>query len=197
MQSERSEAESFRSVPALVSGVLGLVLVALVVVLGLVDAGSDFPVWGLALCGLIATLLWTAMVRPRLQVRGDELELRGMVDTVTVPLAGISELVVRQILALRVGERSFRSSAVGRGLRQQRRDDRSDLALDAAPSYGGRVEARLLRIADDARAKRGIRRFSKEQDALESEVRRVRSIPLLALLVVFGVLFAITAVLGI
>lgn len=197
MQSERSEAESFRSVPALVSGVLGLVLVALVVVFGLVDAGADFPVWGLALCGLIATLLWTAMVRPRLQVRGDELELRGMVDTVTVPLAGISELVVRQVLALRVGERSFRSSAVGRGLRQQRRDDGSDLALDAAPSYGGRVEARLLRIADDARAKRGIRRFSKEQDALESEVRRVRSVPLLALLILFGVVFAITAVLGI
>ncbi|TIC86762.1 hypothetical protein E8D34_10995 [Nocardioides sp. GY 10113] len=185
---QSAKGEEFRTTGSVVVGWIGLVTIAAVLALGLFEMGTDFPVWGLALCGLLATLVWSALVRPRIRVVGPELELRGMLDTVTVPLAGVCGVAVRQVVVLRVAERRYVSAAVSRSLREITRG-----TPRGEPSYAGLVEQRLQKLSDDARALRGIEADSEEQWALVSEVRSSRAWPEIALLVGLSVVLLVAA----
>lgn len=131
---------------------------------------------------LVAIIAWTVALRPRVSLVGDRLELRGALDTVSIPLAAVEELSVRQMLALRAGDKRYTSTAVGRSRRQlvkaknepnQVADPDTDPhARVAAPSYAQFVEERIRQRMDDARAAAGIRRGSPEQVALGADVHR-------------------------
>lgn len=121
--------------------------------------------------------------------------LHAALSTVRVPLAAIDQVVVRQFLAVRAGERRFSTTGVSRSRRQGMRDDR--LGADAGitdRSYGGFVEARIERLAEEARKLQGVELYSDEQDALAAEVRREPAWIEIGLLVLFGAALLVTLV---
>ncbi|WP_121258272.1 hypothetical protein [Nocardioides ferulae] len=192
--------ERFRSTSGPVWGVVGLLLVAVVVAFALVERGdATVPLVTGAL--LVGALVWAAMLRPRVLAAGDDLVLRGMLDTVTVPLAAVDDVVVRQVLAVRAGERRYVSSAVGRSLRQSVRAERpgargaapaTPTGADVTVAYADFVEDRIRQLAEDARQRAGVRRWSAEQDALAAGVRREWAWPEIAGLAGLAVALAVS-----
>jgi hypothetical protein len=134
------------------------------------------------------------MLRPSVTAEGDRLVLRNMFDTVSIPLAAIEKVVVRQFLAVAVGGRRYTNSAVGRSMRDIRRDDKRTVdAPDLSP--GGLVESRIRRLAENQRASQGIAEFSDEQVALAEDVRRDWAWPEIGLLAAFGLALVVTILL--
>ena len=173
--------EDFGPSSGRLTGVLGLGICVGIVVLGVVEYDEGFPpaaVWA-ALLG--AVLFWSAMLRPRVRVTGSELRLRNMLTTISVPLASIEQIVVRQVLSVRAGERRYISSAVGKSWRQVRRSNRPRKPGED-PSYPVFVEERLHHLAEEARTKEGITLMSEEQLALAKGVRREWAWPEIVLL---------------
>jgi hypothetical protein len=104
-----------------VTGVIGVIAGAVVVLIGIFQPSAIAVVIGL----MIALGTWMVLLRPRVGMRGDELLLRGIVSTLVVPLASLGTVTVRQVLAVWVGERRYVSPAVGhtfREINRQRRD---------------------------------------------------------------------------
>lgn len=163
--------EEFRANSGRVMGTMAVVAGVAVLVLGLVEGGM--PVWGWPAAGLWTVLAWATMLRPRVAITSGRLELTNAFSTVRIPLAAIEQSAVRQVLAVRVGERRYVSSAIGRSLRKVVRG--TPTRADAPPSeidYADHVEQRLAQRCEDARSAAGIRLLSDEQEALGAEVRR-------------------------
>ena len=182
------QPERFAPTSGRLTGVVGMLIFVGLAVAGIVDRDAGFSDWVIALLAAVAALIWAATLRPRLSLVGDDLEMRNMFETVTIPLAAIEELAVRQVLAVRVGDKRFLSPALGKTRRQ----------LNNRPSMGGAmagklrsrpadertivnypdfVEERIRQRMQDARDRLGIRAFSDEQRALAEQVRRVPAIP--------------------
>lgn len=156
-------------------GGAGLAIALVVVALGLPGVGETYPAVAYACCALAATGIWVVMIRPAVLVDDDHLVLRNPLTTVRLPLAAVERVVVRQWLTVSAGGRQFSGSGVGRSLWQARRDDRQGDVTGgelARLSYGGVVERRIDRLAEDARARHGVERYSDEQHALAATVRR-------------------------
>ena len=197
------EVERFRPTSGRFTGIV-LVSSSLVVVgLALLRPDEVLPEVGVGAL-VVAVLAWMVALRPRVSLVGEKLELRGAVDTVEIPLAAIEELAVRQLLALRAGDKRYTSTAVGRTRRQlvkakNEPDKVADPDTDpharvAAPSYAQFVEERIRQRMDDARAASGIRRGSPEQVALGAGVRRQVAWPEIVLLVASSVAFVAVVV---
>jgi len=167
-----SRVERFHPTNGRVTGILGLLAVAVLVLLPVVDRDVDYPLWAWPAFGLAAVLLWAAMLRPAVRVEGERLVMRNMLDTVEVPLAGIDTVSVRQFVVVRIGDKRYVGTGVSRTRRQGFRDDRKPAGEVTDLSYGGWVENRLWELTDTARRDRGIRPASEEQGALAAEVRR-------------------------
>lgn len=184
--------ERFQPTSGRILGVVGLVLAASVVVLGLLnrDRGFPLPIVTAALAG--AVLVWQTMLRPRVWVTPDDLVMRNMLHTAWIPLAAIERVVVRQVLAVSAGEKRYVSPAVGRPWRQSVKAGRATGTKDVAQSYPDFVEERISRLAEDARAKAGVQLLSDEQLALASGVRRAWAWPEVVALVVTTVLFVVS-----
>jgi hypothetical protein len=193
------QPERFAPTSGRITGALGLTLAVAVVAVGLVDRGAVAD-WVIALAALGGLLVWAAVLRPRVSLLGDDLVLRNMLETITIPLAAVEELAVRQLLAVRAGERRYVSPALGKSRRQLRKPAsggakalggrRGDRAAQVSVDYADFVEGRIRQRMEDARAARGIRVGSTEQVALASEVRRSPAWPELA-----GVIVLLAAVL--
>ena len=177
------QPERFTPTSGRVMGVVGVLLAAGVVVLGVADRQSGAADPLIASFALGGVLVWMALLRPRVSLVGDVLELRTMVETVSIPLAAVEELAVRQLLAVRVGDRRYLSSALGKSRRQLTRGNRPSggglAGLRSKPGdvretvdYVDFVEGRIRQRMDDARSLRGVRPGSAEQVALASDVRR-------------------------
>ncbi|NPC95672.1 hypothetical protein [Nocardioides sp. zg-DK7169] len=174
--------ERFKPTSGRIMGTVGMVLVALVLVLGLIDPDSGFggPVFAGAVA--IGVLTWASTLRPAMWVTTESLVMRNMFETVTIPLAAVEQVAVQQVTAVRAGDRRYISPAVGRSLRQVMKTRRGagapgDTGDDAAASavttsYADMVEDRIRSLAADAAAARGIRPRSDEQVGLGREVRR-------------------------
>lgn len=177
----------FRSNGSMLSGLIGLAVIGVLVPFA-VSADSRFPDWGVPLLLFLATLGWMVLVRPRIRVGSEELELRGPLETVTIPLAAVGAVEVRQALTVQVGEQRYVNVAVGRTRRQTAKET-SGIAWEGKPalSFGGMVEQRLERRVDDARTRHGVTVGSPEQAALAQQVRRQRARVEIALLLVTGV----------
>jgi len=120
---------------------------------------------------------WASMLSPRLSVTADDLVMRNMVETVRVPLAAIEGLAVRQVLAVRAGDRRFVSTAVGKSWRKAMVGDKPSTRKDADMpiteiDYVDYVEQEIRNRMERARAAAGIRLLSDEQLALAAGIRR-------------------------
>jgi hypothetical protein len=173
--------EDFRPSSGRITGLLGLGICVGIVVLGLVEFDEGFPPAGVWAALFAAVLLWSAMLRPRVRVTGPELRLRNMLTTISVPLASIEQIVVRQVLSVRAGDHRYVSSAVGKSWRQALKTDRPRDPGEDAP-YPVFVEERLQQLAEDARTKAGITLMSDEQLELAKGVRREWAWPEIVLL---------------
>lgn len=152
-------------------GGIGLLVVLAVVLVGATGVADGYHPAVYPICGLVALLLWSTQIRPAVRTDDDALVLRNPLSTVRVPLAAIEQVVVRQWLTVRAADRTYTSAAVGRSRRQALRDDQK--GEDAVErSYGAFVEARLHRLAEDARSRSGVELYSDEQEALGARVER-------------------------
>ena len=164
------------------------------VVAGTVDAGS-VPLPVMAGAALAAVLAWASMLRPALWATTEHLVMRNMLETIHVPLAAVEQLAVRQVLAIKVGEKRYVSTVVGRPLRKAMRTRRSGSAPveDAAPApglpYADFVEQRLHQLMEEARTAAGVESLSDEQLALAADVRREPAWVPIGLTVVSAVAF--------
>ena len=207
--------ERFRPTSGRVTGGLAALLAVAVVVVSVVRPGDvTAPVTaGAVLAGVLA---WAAMLRPRVSASPETLYLTNMLETVEIPLASVDELVVRQVLVVRSGERTFRSPAVGRKLRKVLGVGRprqlfgpsvTETALDelgpggdltqqaTVVDYADHVEGRLRHLVEEARTRRGVRRYSDEALALAGGVRRRPAWLEIGALVLAAVVFVLTLVL--
>lgn len=189
--------ERFASSSGIASGVAALVLVAGAFALGLREG------WGLTTHGVLlvlAVLSWGTLLRPRVSIEGDRLRLRGVLSTTVIPLAAVQEVLVRQVLAVRVGERTFTSPAVGRrvkramGYHEPVSADGAMLGLAASPE-AELAQSRLRDAAFAARRRAGLEEWSPEQLALGEQVQRRPAWVELGLLGV-GVVLAVVGLLA-
>lgn len=202
-----ARAERFQPTSGRLVGVVGLVLVAVVLVSGVL---GDFPVWVLGTVGLVGVLVWASLLRPGVRIEDDALVLRGMFSTTALPLAAVEEVVVSQVLAVRVGERRYVSPAVGHPLRKVVRGTQLggvgggapgidggrqlvDLAQHAYPSY---VQERIRAAAEDHRKRVGVAQYSEEQRALAAQVSRTPAYVEIAAVVVCAVVVGAGLALG-
>jgi hypothetical protein len=206
-----NQRESFGATSGRVFGVIGL-LVGLA--LGVAGLTASPITWELPSIGLLLLVLsWTSLLRPAVGVTDGDLVLRGMVDTVTIPLGAIEQVSVRQVLTVLAGDKKYSSAAVGRGRREMFREQvrggggaggagaggaaglgggastlggalGADEGMADGASYGLYVESRLNTLATDARTRAGIRVGSREQDALAEGIRRTWAWPEIAVLTV-------------
>ncbi len=187
--------ERFRPTSGRVMGATAVVLAAAVVVIGVVDRehGFSLPVVFAAL--FLGILAWAAMLRPGLWATADELVMRNMLETVRIPLGAIERVAVRQVLAVSAGEQRYVSPAVGRSRRQAMKSNRRDADRPGpTDSYAVFVEERISRLAEDARAQRGIGLLSDEQLELARGVHRRPAWPEIVGLVAAAIGLAATLV---
>jgi hypothetical protein len=165
--------ETFRPTSGRVTGTLALLMVVVIVVIGLWPGEhgvASYVVWGALFAGV---LTWASMLRPRLWATESRLVMRNMLSTISIPLAAIEEVAVRQVCAVRAGDRRYVSPAVGKTFRQIRpdRSQREGSTPDTMP-YAVFVEVRIHDLAERARTQAGIALLSDEQVALAADVRR-------------------------
>lgn len=188
--------ERFEPTAGPVSGVVAIVAAVGLVLLAVVD---DLPAPVVGGAVLVGVLGWVSMLKPRVLVAGRRLVLRNALETVSIPLAAVDGLSVRQVLSVRVGEKRYVSPAVGRSLRDTARSARrptgsgvEEPAVREHPAHADLVEARIRQLVEEDRARRGIRRSSPEADALAAEVRRTPAWREIGLLVAAVVVLAAT-----
>ena len=191
---QQQQVERFQPTSGRLTAVLVLLLAGVVVVVGVADPGSiGAPVVAGAV--LAAVLAWASMLRPALWATAEHLVMRNMLETIHVPLAAIEQLAVRQVLAIKVGEKRYVSTVVGRPLRKAMRTGRSGRAPveDSAPApglpYADFVEQRLHQLMEEARTAAGVESLSDEQLALAADVRRQPAWVPIGLTVVSAVAF--------
>ncbi|WP_426247083.1 hypothetical protein [Nocardioides sp. LHG3406-4] len=192
---EAREVERFPATGGRVTGILIVIAGAAVAVLAVAERDES---WALpvGLAGLtLGAMAWASMLRPALLVDGDFLVMRNMVDTVHVPLAAIELIAVRQVLAVRAGEKRYVSPVIGKSRRKLTRAERaarSEQSKQGEMDYTAFVEERIRILAEDARAERGVTMLSDEQQALAADVRRDWDWPVIALVTVPLVLFVLS-----
>lgn len=173
--------ERFSPTSGRITGVIALVTVVAIVLISVFDRESGFSAPVVAVALTVGVVVWAAMLRPRVWVTGRYLVMRNMFNTVSVTLAAIEEVAVRQVLAVRAGDDRYVSPAIGRSWRQALRGrssaapnigDPSAVTGRPAPSYPDFVEDQIRQYADDARAQLGLPRHSDEQVALAAGTLR-------------------------
>ena len=187
--SAEEPVERFRPTSGRLLGVVALVLAATVIVVGIVDHDGALPVTMIAGAVVFGALVWSSMLRPRVWATETDLVMRNMLDTVWIPLAAIETVVVRQVLAVGAGDSRYVSPAIGHTMRQTFKTSHGAPRKDATESYPVFVEERIYQLAEDARARLGIRRYSDEQVALARSVRRDLAWPEIVVLAVASVVF--------
>ncbi len=186
--------ERFHPTSGRILGVLALVILGSVVAIGLIDREHGFPMPVVAAALVGGVLVWASMLRPGVWVTEEHLVLRNMLNTLWVPLAAIEQVVVRQVLAVRAGEKRFVSPAIGRSWRQTMKANRAKEKATAVDSYPVYVEERISQHAEDARAKLGVTLMSDEQLRLADDVRRSWAWPEIVALGASGILFVVALV---
>ncbi len=181
--------EYFKPTSGRLIGSLGLVVAVGIIALLVSDGlrGSEIKVILALAC--FGTLMWAAMLRPRVGLSEDALVLRNLVSEVSIPLAAIEQLALRQVLAVQAGDRRYVSAALGRSLRSIRKS--AGKAPDPATSYVDFVEERIRQRMEDARARSEVKLMSDEQVALAAGVQHNWAWPELIALIVTALGFAV------
>ena len=178
MPEEKDDEIRFRPTSGRILGSVAVIGSVVVLAIAVADPGSvPAPLAaGVALFGVLA---WASMLWPRVSLTADDLVLRTMVEHQRLPLAAIEELAVRQVLAVRVGDKRYVSSALGRPLRKtmgaggRKRADKAGADEPAGEvDYVDHVEQQLRDRMEQARSAAGVGLLSDEQLALAAGVRR-------------------------
>lgn len=126
---------------------------------------------------LFGVLAWASMLWPAVSVTTEHLVLRTMVERQRLPLAAIENVAVGQVLAVRVGDKRYVSTAISKPWRKallaSRKDKRT--SPDEAPAevpYADYVEAEIRTRMDHARERTGVALLSDEQLVLAAGVGR-------------------------
>jgi hypothetical protein len=191
--------ERFQPTSGRFSGWAAVLLSAAVLVAMVAYLDDGFPAWVGGVALLVGVLSWAAMLRPALWVTEEHLVMRNLADTVRIRLAAVEELAVRQVLAVRAGDRRLVSTVLGRTWRKSmmsRRAPSSTPESEAGPHEGMRyvdwAEHRLRELVDAARDRAGVTAGSEEQRAMPDAVRREPALLPLALIGVAAVLMAVS-----
>lgn len=190
-----SVVERFQPTSGRFSGWSTVVLSAALVVAGVAYLDEGFPAWVAAAGLLTGILAWAAMLRPALWATEEHLVMRNLAETVHIRLAAVEEMAVRQVVAVRAGDRRFVSTVVGRSWRKAmlaRRTHGADDGPRDGMAYADWVEHRLHELVDGARSGAGVRPGSREQLALPDPVRREPAVLPLALIAVASVLLLVS-----
>lgn len=153
-----------------VLGALGVVVIALTDT----DVVPAPLVSGAVLFGVLA---WASMLWPAVSVTSEHLVLRTMVEHQRLPLAAIENVAVGQVLAVRVGDKRYVSSAIGKPFRKAmaaRRDAKGKHPAKAPAEvpYADFVEAEIRTRMERARDASGVALLSDEQLELAAGVSR-------------------------
>jgi hypothetical protein len=182
-QDDTTVLERFPPTSGRITGIVGLVTAALVLVFALMAGDTGTPL-GIAIAAVLGgVLVWAAMLRPALWTTSRDLVLRGMFGVHRVPLAAIETVVVTQVLAVKVGDRRLVSPVVGYTVRQTMKAKvlGANAPTSSAPGpttdHQAFVEERIRHLAQDARDRQGIRKGSPEQQALAADVRHTWAWP--------------------
>jgi hypothetical protein len=213
-----AEIERFRATNGRVMGTLGLLMCAFVAVVLVVTEPPAVAVPGVLGCLFVAVLIWLALLRPRVTATRSELHLRTLFESVRIPLASIDTAVVGRYLLVRSGGERYICPAISRPLRKTVKRDlnwsggtlmqpgasldklgevsgvRTEVEDQHDLAYPDFVEQRILALADNDRARRGIEARSEEEYELGSQVERRTAWPELGMLAALGVAFLVTLV---
>jgi hypothetical protein len=209
-----AEIQRFRPTNGRLMGALGLLLSAFVAGVLIVTESASVAVPGVVGCLFAAVLVWMAMLRPSVAATESELHLRNLFGSVQIPLASVDTVVVRRYLLVRSGGEKYICPAISRPLRRTIRNEmkwgggaqlmgpgvseerlgalQTDVKDQPDMAYPDYVEQRILALAADDRARRGIEERSEEEYELGSEVVRRIAWPELGALAVLAVAFVIT-----
>jgi hypothetical protein len=151
------EVEKYHQTGSRILGVVGVVLALLAFVTTARDGVSRGDVAWLAGFTVMGLLSWAALLRPQVRLTAEDLVLRNMLVTVTVPLAAIDKVAVGRMLVVVAGDRRFISPAVARPQREVMRGRlrHGDRDPGQLPDF---IEDRVRARADDARTRLGYRR---------------------------------------
>jgi hypothetical protein len=187
--------ERFQPTSGRFSGWAGVLLSAAVLVAMVVYLDDGFPAWVGGVALLVGVLSWASMLRPALWVTEEHLVMRNLAETVHVRLAAVEEMVVRQFLAVRAGDRRLVSTVLGRTWRKAMTSKRAPSPEDGTREgmrYVDWAEQRLRELVDAARDRAGVAAGSEEQRALPDAVRREPALVPLALIAVAAVLMVVS-----
>ena len=176
MTQENDDEIRFRPTSGRIMGSLAVVAASTVVAIAFADRAA-VPASVVAGAVLLGVLGWASMLWPRVSVTAEDLVLRTMVEYQRLPLAAVENLAVRQVLAVRVGDKRYVSTAVGKPWRKAMVGDRPSARKDADRpvseiAYADYVEQEIRKRMEHARAVVGVGLLSDEQLALAAGVRR-------------------------
>lgn len=167
--------ERFQPTSGRLSGWAAVALSATLVLAAVVYRDQGFPLWVAAAALLGGVLAWASMLRPALWVTEEHLVMRNLGETVHIRLAAVEEMALRQVLAVRAGDRRHVSTVLGRTWRKtatSRRDPDAAEGPREGMKYADWAEHRLRELVDAARERAGVTAGSEEQRALPDAVRR-------------------------
>jgi hypothetical protein len=217
------EVHRFRATNGRLTGVVGLLVCLGLGVVFAVSGSSHTAVPGVVACAFAAVLVWLAMLRPSVSATDDELRMRTLFETVSIPMASIETVVVRRYLLVRSGGVKYICPAISRSLRKTVRSELkwrpNQLMMPGAANleerfgepqpdgvrtgvqehdlaYADFVEQRIGHLAAGDRARRGIEERSEEEYELGSQVVRRVAWPELAVLSVLAVAFILALIVG-
>jgi hypothetical protein len=177
--------ERFQPTSGRLSGWAAVALSATLVVAAVAYRDRGFPVWVGAAALLGGVLAWASMLRPALWATEEHLVMRNLGETVHIRLAAVEEMAVRQVLAVRAGDRRLVSTVLGRTWRKtvtSRRDPAAEEGTREGMNYADWAEQRLRELVDAARERAGVTAGSEEQRALPDAVHREPAMVPLALI---------------
>jgi hypothetical protein len=203
----------FRPTNGRVMGALGLVVCVLLAVAFAMSMSAGSAVAAVLACAFGAVLVWAAMLRPGVSVSDDQLHLRTLFESVSVPLASIESVLVRRYLVVRSGGNKYICPAISRSLRktvgaemrwsggsrgipgtpdvEERAGGLATHVQDQDLAYADFVEQRITQLAADDRARRGIEARSEEEYELGSQVVRRTAWPVIGALGLLLVAFVV------
>lgn len=179
MRQENDEIR-FRPTGGRIMGSLAVLAALVVVGIAVGDPGA-IPAPVVAGAVLLGVLGWASMLWPSVSLTDEDLVLRTMVEYQRLPLAAVEDLAVRQVLAAKVGDKRYVSTAIGKSWRKamlgdkpatrKERDQGSDKPVTEV-AYADYVEQEIRKRMEHAREQAGVRLLSDEQLALAQGVRR-------------------------
>ena len=162
------KVEKFGPTNGRFAGGLGLAAVVATAVATVVDGRHSSDLLVFVLLGLASVLIWMVMLRPVVYTDGEDLVMRSIATTTTVPLRLVDKVTVGAMLMVKCGEQVYRSIAVQRSRKRARTSEARTFASarggghqhtvfetsgssDPVRNYSDFIEVRLEHLAKEAR----------------------------------------------